>query len=50
MLHSTKDPIRYVTADYQHLLSMNEKLSKIMTQVESISKDGSIDLIDGINS
>jgi hypothetical protein len=41
---------RCITADYQHLLSMNEKLSKIMTQVESISKDGSIDLIDGINS
>ena len=41
---------RCITADYQHLLSMNEKLGKIMTQVESISKDGLIDLIDGINS
>jgi hypothetical protein len=41
---------RCITADHQHLLSMNEKLGKIMTQVESISKDGSIDLIDGINS
>jgi hypothetical protein len=41
---------RCMTADYQQLLSMNEKLGKIMTQVESISKDGSIDSIDGINS
>jgi len=41
---------RCITADHQHLLSMNEKLGKIMTQVESISKDGSIDLIDGINT
>jgi hypothetical protein len=29
---------------------MNENLCKIMTQVESISKDGLIDLIDRINS
>jgi hypothetical protein len=31
---------RCITADYQHLLSMNEKLAKIMTQIEGISKDG----------
>jgi hypothetical protein len=41
---------RCITADYQQLVSMNEKLAKIMTQIESISKDGLIDLIDGINS
>jgi len=29
---------------------MNEKLADIMIKVESISKDGLIDLIDGINS
>jgi hypothetical protein len=29
---------------------MNEKLADIMLKVESISKDGEIDLIDGINS
>ena len=41
---------RCISVDYQHLLSMNEKLAKIMTQIEGISKDGSIDLIDVINS
>jgi len=34
---------RCITADYQNLLSMNEKLGKIMTQVESIKADGLID-------
>jgi hypothetical protein len=29
---------------------MNEKLAGIMLEVESISKDGLINLIDGINS
>jgi hypothetical protein len=29
---------------------MNEKLGKIMAQFESISRDGIMDLIDGINS
>ena len=41
---------RCITADYLHLVSMNKKLADIMTQVESISKDGLIDSIDGINS
>ncbi len=41
---------RCITADYQHLVSMNENLGKIMTQVETINKDGLIDLIDGVNS
>ena len=29
---------------------MNDKLADIMIKVESINKDGLIDLIDGINS
>ena len=41
---------RCITADYLNLDSMNKKLAVIMTQVESISKDGLIDSIDGINS
>jgi hypothetical protein len=41
---------RCITEDYRNLLSMNEKLGKIMTQVESISREGLIDKIDGINS
>ena len=41
---------RCITADYQHLLSMNQKLGKIMTQVETIKEDGLIDLLDGINT
>jgi hypothetical protein len=41
---------RCITSDWQHLILMNEKLGELMMQVESISKDGSIDLIDGINT
>ena len=35
--------LRCITADYQNLVSMNKKLGKIMTQIESISRDGLID-------
>jgi hypothetical protein len=41
---------RCITADYLNLVSMNEKLADIITQVEGINKDGLIDLIDAINS
>ena len=41
---------RIITADYKNLLSVNEKLGNIISQVETISKDGLIDLIDRINS
>ena len=40
---------RCITADYQLLISTYDRLVQIMKQVEDISNDGSIHLIDDID-